>query len=221
MGLYSARFLPIIIFGCYFSIQLYENMLADYSRNKQQLIKQADDSFNVSLEQVKSIHSLFQYNSEVNDYLSGFHLTEADQVYQYLKNIRPIFSFSYSSNEAIKSIRLYRTVESVIPVYDEVMSIEEFPHPEIITRMEQLKINQGMWLAMDKVGETGFPYLAYYQRVYNAGYTKQLAILELVVDDRILASFLKVANSNSHVTPRIARNGRSSSVKAHIMTMNG
>jgi two-component system sensor histidine kinase YesM len=199
---------PVISFGYYFHNQLYDDMMNEYSQGKQKLVRQAAGSFDVSLEQVKSIHSLFQYNPQIIEYLNGNYVTEVEQVYNYLKDIRPVFSYVYRGNSGIKSIRLYKSVKSVLPVYGEMENIEQFPYPEIQQQLKLLKVNQGLWLKQDTTGSTGVPYIAYYQRLYNNGYTKELAIMEVIVDDTILSNFINTAKSNVNTDVMIVQDQR-------------
>lgn len=200
--------LPVIMFGFYFYGQLYQDMMGEYAQSKQRLVKQAAGSFEVSLEQVKSIHSLFQYNAQVTEYLNGEYVTEVDQVYHYLKDIRPIFTFANLGNKTIKSIRLYKSADVVLPVQNEVESLKDFPYPEVQSQLNELKLNQGLWHKQDQVGIAGVPYIGYYQRLYNNSYTKQLAILEIVVDDRMLGNFIDAAKANPSIQAMIVQDGK-------------
>ncbi|QMV42857.1 sensor histidine kinase [Cohnella cholangitidis] len=187
---------PVITFGYYFFNQIYDEMMNEYSRGKQELIRQAAGSFDVSIEQVKSVHSLFQYNQQVLEYLNGNYLTEADQVYNYLKDVRPAFSFAYLGNEAIRSIRLYKFDQSVLSVQGEVDDLNALPNPDILQRLKKLKVSQGVWQKQDATGSSGVPYFAYYQRLYNNSYSKQLAVMEVIVDDTILSNFMNTVKAS-------------------------
>ncbi|QJD81970.1 sensor histidine kinase [Cohnella herbarum] len=187
---------PVISFGYYFFNQIYDEMMNEYSRGKQELVRQAAGSFDVSLEQVKSVHSLFQYNQQVLEYLNGNYLTEVDQVYNYLKDVRPAFSFAYLGNEAIKSIRLYKTDYSVLAVQGEVDNLNALPNPKILQQLNQLKVSQGLWRKQDETGSSGVPYIAYYQRLYNNSYARQLAVMEVMVDDTILSNFMNTVKAS-------------------------
>ncbi|WP_256756952.1 sensor histidine kinase [Cohnella sp. WQ 127256] len=187
---------PFITFGFYFFNQIYDEMMEEYSRGKQELVRQAAGSFDVSLEQVKSVHSLFQYNQQVLEYLNGNYLAEVDQVYNYLKDVRPAFSFAYLGNEAIKSIRLFKSNPSVLAVAGEVDNLNTLSNPKILEQLKELKVSQGLWQKQEESGAAGIPYIAYYQRLYNNSYARQLAVMEVVVDDTILSNFMNTVKAS-------------------------
>src|SRR5690625_3693915 len=108
--------IPVILFSLYFYNQLYNELVNSYSVDKQNLINQSAKNMELSLTQVKTIYTLFQSNQAVIDYLSGRLKTDADQVYTYLKEIRPLFSYVYLGNESIESISLYKQNEGILPV---------------------------------------------------------------------------------------------------------
>jgi two-component system sensor histidine kinase YesM len=85
----------------------------------------------------------------------------------------------------------------VLSVQGEVDDLSELPNPEILQRLKQLKVNQGLWQKQDETGSTGVPYIAYYQRLYNNSYAKQLAVMEVIVEDTILSNFMNTVKAST------------------------
>lgn len=201
-------FAPIVLFGFFLYNQFYTDVMNDYAQGKQRLVDQAAGSLEVSLQQIESIYSLYQYNPLVVDFLNGRYLSEVDQVYYYLRDIRPVFSFAYSGNAAIRDILLYKTNPKLLPVIDELEPIESLHDAAISRRLDALRVNEGFWQAADTIGASRLPELTFYKKVYNNGYTKELAVLQATVGDAILADFFQALQAEQNAGVLLVRDGR-------------
>jgi len=186
--------LPLIGFSSIFYNEFYTNILKDYSESKQHLIEQAANSLEVSLAQAESIYNLFQYNPEVIDYVRGHYVSDADQVFNYLKSIRPVFNFAYSGNSSINAVRLYMNNEHVLPVANEVGYESDLKDPDVIARLQTLTISKGMWIVT--TGSTDkIPSMTYYQKIYDSTFSVELAVMEVNVKPNITKDFFNSISS--------------------------
>ncbi|WP_167355943.1 sensor histidine kinase [Paenibacillus oryzisoli] len=196
--------LPIIVFGFYLYNQFYMDVTTEFSEGKQKLIIQAGEGFRSSLNQVESIHDLFMNNQQLIDYLSGYNSSEQQSVYNYLKDIRPLFFYAQSHHKEISSIKLYKTMNEVHPVSGELEDLGQMDKKPL-GMLGNVKADKGVWVRSSGADTTELPNLSYYQRVYNNGYTKLLAVLEIVTNDSLLRNFLKAVDVNQNMQVQIAQ----------------
>ncbi|WEG11741.1 histidine kinase [Pullulanibacillus sp. KACC 23026] len=201
--------LPLLFFGVIMYNHLYNNILNTYTSGKQSLVNQAGTSFNVDLAQVNSIYSLFQYDPIVVDYLRGQYLTPSDQVYNYLKYIRPMFQFAHLGNPSIQSIKLYKKNLDILPVSGEIENLDSLHlSNKDSKKLNKLKNEQGMWIAKKHKNAKTPPYLFYYQKVYDETYSNEIAVLEVTFNQHIFNNLLKTVKGYKNVNVLIkAKNG--------------
>lgn len=204
LGYILLVFLPVVLFGSTFLYLSYNNVIDNISAGKQSLLNQAANSLTVSLTQVESTYPLFQNNPLVLDYLTGLYQSEGDQVYHFLKDVRPVFSFAYTANESVKKVRLYKTNKNIMPLSGEIENIESFPSKQVNKVIDDMAINKGSWIPL-KQEISNIPYISYYKKIYNDKYTQQLAILEVIVNDQILDNFIKSMDSKNKAAVIIVR----------------
>jgi len=200
--------LPVVLSGAYLYHQFNSNVVNDFSQAKQQLIVQASNSLKVSLTQVESIHSLFQHNSQMLEYLKGLYQTPGDYVYYFLKDIRPIFTFANNSNPLIKSVRLYKTKPAAMAVDKEISDIREEESQAARDVSQALKINQKRWMTQSS-DSSGLPELVFYQNLYNENYADRLGVLEIRANDRIIGDFLEAVVSGDGMGAIVLRENES------------
>ena len=177
--------LPIIVFGAYLYNQFYMDVMSEYSEGKQKLVIQAGEGFRSSLDQVESIHALFLNNQQMIDYLSGTYRSELQHVYNYLKDIRPLFIYAQLRDNEISSIKLYKTLPGIHTVRDELEDLGQMDEKPIAL-LNEVNVDEGVWLHRSGAETTALPGLSYYQRIYNNSYTKSLAVLEIVTNDSLM-----------------------------------
>jgi len=198
--------LPVVLSGYYTYNQFQTNIVNDFSQGKQQLIIQASNSLKVSLTQVESIHSLFQHNSQMLEYLKGLYQNDGDYVYYFLKDIRPLFFFANNSNPSIESVRLYKTKPSVMSVDGEINDINE-PDSKIAMEVSRsVKMNQKLWALSEQSDKSKVPNLVFYQNIYNENYSNRLGVLEINVNQRIIGDFLEAVDMNDETGILVVRN---------------
>ncbi|KRF10012.1 hypothetical protein ASG89_00210 [Paenibacillus sp. Soil766] len=198
--------LPIIVFGGYLYNQFYMDVTSEYSEGKQKLVIQAGEGFRSSLNQVESIHALFMNNQQLIDYLSGYNTSELQSVYNYLKDIRPLFIYAQSHHNEISSIKLYKTLHEVHAVNGELEDLNQLDKKPLAL-LNNVNVDKGVWLRRSGADTTVLPNLSYYQRVYNNSYTKPLAVLEIITNDSLLRNFLKAVDVNQNMQVLIVQGG--------------
>ncbi|WP_169834495.1 sensor histidine kinase [Paenibacillus donghaensis] len=209
LGYLMLVLLPILVFGVYLYNQFYMDVISEYSEGKQELVVQAGEGFRARLKQIESIHSQFQYNQQLIDYLSGLYPSELNQVYSYLKDIRPIYIYALTGNKGIASIKLYKTQQSVQSVAGELEDLSRMD-AKPIALLNAVNVDKGIWLlSSNPTGHesTRPPYLSYYQRIYNNSYTQSLAAMEITSDDSLIRNFLNAIDVNQNIQVLIMNNG--------------
>ncbi len=203
LGYLTCIFLPVVLSGYIFYTQFHTNIMANYIQGQQNLIVQASNSLKVGLTQVESIYSLFQYNTQVIEYLNGYYSSDLDYIYHFRKDIRPVFSLAQAGNPSIQSIRLYKLKDKVMEIPGEIDHPDDLRKNQVRPMLDRLRVNQGIWLPGEEA-DNEVPSITYYQNIYNSTYTVRLAILELVVDNTNINDFLKAVNVNDHSDAAIA-----------------
>lgn len=179
-------FIPIFILGLGLYRQVYAGMLDDYLKQKQQFLEQADVSLNIDLTRIEAVYNLFQYNTNVLEYLSGYYDTDAETVYSYVKYIRPLFDYISIGIPSIKDVRIYKTNPSILPQNSIIVNRDQMD--ETALDMQLLLPGQGLWIYRSRNVQAK-PELKYYQKIYDKDFNLTLGILEISVKDDILGSF--------------------------------
>jgi two-component system sensor histidine kinase YesM len=209
LGYLMLVLLPLLVFGVYLYNQFYMNVISEYAEGKQELVVQAGEGFRARLQQIESIHSQYQYNQQLIDYLSGQYSSELNQVYSYLKDIRPIYIYALTGNKEIASIKLYKTEQAVQAVAGELEDMERMD-AKPITLLNAVPAGQGVWLYVSDStgsGSAGIPQLSYYQRIFNNSYTQSLATMEIVADHSLIRNLFNAIDVNQSIHVQIIYGG--------------
>lgn len=220
LGYLMLVLLPILVFGIYLYNQFYMDVISEYSEGKQELAMQAGEGFRARLKQIESIHSQFQYNQQLIDYLSGLYPSELTQVYSYLKDIRPIYFYALLGNKEIASIKLYKTQQSLQKVAGELEDLNRLD-AKPIALLNAVNVDKGVWLLSSNPPDNksgGLPYLSYYQRIYNNSYTQSLATMEIIVDDSLIGNLLDAIDVNPNIHVQIVHNGEAIYYSGHELS---
>lgn len=204
LGYFLLVLLPIIVFGGYLYNQFYMDVMSEYSEGKQKLVIQAGEGLRSSMNQVESLHALLLNNQQLIDYLSGYNRTELQHVYNYLKDIRPLFKYAQSRDNGVSSIKLYKTLPEVHSVKGELEDLDQMDEKPLAL-LNKVNVDEGIWL--HRSGASALPSLSYYQYVYNNSYTKPLAVLEVITNDSLLQNFLKAVDVNQKMQVLIVQGG--------------
>jgi two-component system sensor histidine kinase YesM len=186
IGYFIIVFVPVIVFGLYYYNQLYASVIEEYAGGKQQIIEQAYSNLRMDLLQLESNYGLFQYNSNVIDYLNGVHQYEGEYVYFFQKHISPLLSYALSGNSNTKAIRIYKNNEHVFTVPELIMPRKDLPL-DLRTELGLLMPGRGKWFYnLSDLNEWS---LVYYQNMYAERFSKQVGVLTVEVDQRLIQGF--------------------------------
>ncbi|MEK0315076.1 sensor histidine kinase [Cohnella sp. 56] len=183
--------IPTVTFGAMYYRSLTSNVLYNYATSKQSNMEQASSTLKTNLTQLQTLSQLFEVNTNLIDYLNGNYTTDADRVYNFVKYIRPLFSYLYSGNPLIETIRLYKLPPEVPAIGPELLDVSELG--DIYGQIQIQPITEGLWINREQAGRLPRP--AYYVKLYNGDYSKEVGILEIDVNDRLLATFLQSLQS--------------------------
>ncbi len=192
LGYFILIFIPVIAFGLYYYNELYTSMLEEYASGKQQIIEQAYANLRIDLLQLESNYGLFQYNSNVIDYLSGVHQSDWEYVYAFQKHIHPLLSYALYGNSNIKHIRIYKDIEHVFTAPEYIIDRARLPE-ELQAELEQLLPGRGKWFHQLSASNEWF--FTYYQNMYADRFSKQVGVLAVEADDRLIHKFVETLSN--------------------------
>ena len=197
LGYIMLVFLPVVVSGFILYSQVRENTLNDFAQRKQELAIQAANGMEANALQIESIYKLFQYNSQIIDYLNGQYVSDLEYVYHFLKDIRPLFSFIYSGNPSAQSVQLFKLKKQVFSVDGEIDDLETSGGQDVKQLLNRREVSLGLWSLPQEADLASFPQLTYYRLVYNDNYTKPLAILRIKASPKIIGDYLDTVVADS------------------------
>lgn len=188
-------FIPVNIVGYLVYNQFYEDVLQEFSKERQQLMEQSHTHLQLKLAQTESVYELLQINSLILDYLQGFYGQDAERVYLFLRYVRPVFSYIQSGNPLIEQLSIYKYNEVVMPVYPEILAREELQMEEQF--LASIPPGQGRWL-VQYTDRHQVPELLFIQNIYNTTYTAQLGVMQVALKEDLIRDFLDSLDSTTN-----------------------
>lgn len=85
-------FIPVIVFGYLYYSQIYNNLTKQFVESRQKILEQAYANLKTDFTRIQSVQRMLQYNPYVTDYLDGIYQTDAENVYVFLRYIRPLYT---------------------------------------------------------------------------------------------------------------------------------
>lgn len=193
LGYFIIIFIPVIAFGLYYYNQLYENMIEEYTAGKQQIVEHSVSNLQRELLQAESTYQLFQYNRNIIEFLSTSFSRKADYYYNFMKVIRPLISFTLSTNSNINDIQIYVNDENMYPAPEIIYLKEQFP-TKLLTELEELYPGQGKWIVTRS--DNSIPRVEYYQKIYDHSFTKELGIISIQLKENFFGEFIESLSDN-------------------------
>ncbi|SEO32790.1 sensor histidine kinase [Paenibacillus sp. OV219] len=178
--------LPTLLIGSLYYKQLHNNAVKDYATNREYLIQQVGSTFLMNLSQIEMIHDMFQTNRTLSGLLSGNYTTASEQVYVYLKDLVPLFSFYKNSSTYIDRIRVYKMNPKVLDLGASIVDSASTIAPEV----DKLKLGEGYWLQQIVDKSSDALQLTYYKKLYNEDFTQEIGILEIRLKRNFVSSLL-------------------------------
>lgn len=176
--------IPFALFGYLFYTQLVDNVLEQYRSDQAQFAEQAYGNFETELSKIESVYPLFQNNTRLTDYLSGFFTTDWEMVYTYNREIRPTFSFMYISNPSIANIRIYKNDKDALQLEPDIVDRDVFEDERHAEAIGRLPPDQGLW-TYDANEATGRMDIHYTRKLYNDSFTRELGLLRITAEGEL------------------------------------
>lgn len=180
--------LPFLLFAVFIYMQLFDKLLTQYQLSNQQNIEQLAGNLDSTLGKIESLQSIYQNNAALIDYLRDEYTDDRDLIYFYLREISPAISFATLAEPSVQSLTIYPksqkrllTVNGFRPFYN---IYEKLSYDEI----NALRPSKGLWKKSVNAKEIS---LTYYQKIYNDTYTRDLGIIELAVEPKLLGDFMQ------------------------------
>ncbi|WP_199619332.1 sensor histidine kinase [Paenibacillus alkalitolerans] len=181
--------LPFLLFAVFIYYQLYDKLLTEYQLSNQQNLEQLAGNLGSGLGKIESLHSIYQNNVALRDFLRGEYTADRDLIYTYLKEISPAFSFAHLADPSIRSLTVYPKSQT------RLLSLPGFqPFDKIHEKLEQAEIEslrpaRGLWKRTAVNGNDLS--LAYYHKIYSETFTSDLGIIEMNVSPALIGGFLR------------------------------
>lgn len=187
---------PFSIFSILFYQEMNNNLLSQFLGSKEKFIEQASNSLQADLTKIESVYPLFQNNTSLTEYLNGAYRSDWEIVYNYKKEILPIFSFTYLGNKGIDMIHIYKKNTEVLSLNQDIVDEDKLPATVDKQRLQKLKPEEGLWV-LEQNKDSAVPGLRYYRKLYTDTYSKELGYLELVLNGEGLRQFMSLITNSS------------------------
>lgn len=190
LGYIMLIFIPVMAFGYHYYMQIHGSLTKQYAEGRQKILEQAYANMKMDFTRIESIHRVLQYNSYVTDYLDGVYDTELENVYSFIRYIRPLYTQALFANPEIDSLLIYTKSEDIFTITDHFVGWE-FLDPEIEESLSSLKPGSGLWVRVDP--DSLHSELIYYQHLYNTQFTEIIGLLEIRINDTFIKKFFEAA----------------------------
>ena len=172
--------IPLFLFLSLYYRQLMTNIAEGYSTVQRTKVMQATNAYLDKIGVIQSIPALFQQNLVFCNYADGQYIVDADRVYNYNAYVRPQINYTLRSYSILKDLNFYSlNPEFKIPPY---YFFTEWPlEREYLDRITKIPgVFDGLWIF--EINQERLDSITYYTRLYNANYSKQLAIVAICID---------------------------------------
>jgi len=179
--------IPSTLLGTFIYKRFYDSMLNEYVNQKQNILYEYYFSMEKDLAKIHDIYSLFQYNTNIIDYLDGNHNSNLDSVYIFSKYIKQLYGYAYSSMPYIKNINIYKNNEKAFTIPPLIVNKDTFDNDKVI--LDKLTVGKGEW-TVQKSDKGALPDIKYYQKIFNNDFDKELGILEVLPSAEIISNYI-------------------------------
>lgn len=184
---------PSALLGLFIYKEFYNNMIDEYIKQKQQILDKYYASMTNDLVKIQGVYSLFQFNTNVIDYLEGNYVSDVDSVYTYVKFIKPIYNYVYSSMPFIEDMKIYKSNGSVLSIPSTIVNIVTLDDAKIINDITSVN---GIW-SCKQADTDNLPKIKFYQKIYNNDFYKGIGVLEIQPNSAVLTNYLNNIKSLS------------------------
>ncbi len=180
--------LPTICIGMLYYRQIHNNALKDFANNREYFIQQFGSALTMNMSQIEMIHDIFQTNKVLSGLLAGKYRAESEQVYVYLRDLVPLFSFYKSNSFYIDQIRIYKTDPKVLSMGTSIIE----PDDSIPAEAIKLNVGEGYWL--QQMSTPSALQLTYYKKLYNDDFTKATGLMEIRLKFTFISSMFRTSD---------------------------
>lgn len=184
---------PSALLGLFIYKEFYNNMIDEHVKQKQQILDKYYSSMANDLGKIQGVYNLFQFNTNVIDYLEGYYVSDVESVYTYTKFIKPIYNYVYSSMPFIEDMKIYKSNGNVLSIPSTIVNIVTLDDAKIINDITSVN---GIWNCKP-TRENDIPEIKFYQKIYNNDFYKGIGILEIKPNSEVLINFLNNIKSLS------------------------
>ncbi|WP_164821694.1 sensor histidine kinase [Paenibacillus koleovorans] len=171
--------LPTLVLSLLFYNHLYQSAVEESERSRQQYLEQAQSEVAIDINELESVHSLFQQNTLVIQYLEKTYPSSSEEIYTFTEHVLPLFTYISASQSLIKSVRLYKKEEPMNPIFNMVYSYADLGGSD--PRIRELRAGEGLWIhRMEK----GVPSFRYYKKIHTRYYLKEAGMIEIVLNEK-------------------------------------
>jgi len=158
-----------------------------YVKNEMDALSISKKNFSTQLMQIEAVYQVFNSNGDLKNYLSAINEDIADEIYSYIKSIRPLYDYSLLSNPYINDIEIYNYSKHASTISKWIQPIEKFDVYRFnIT--DRHGIFKGIWQISGNEDKTLD--FSYYRNIYSTDYSRVLGIMKIRVDpSKIFNSF--------------------------------
>lgn len=187
--------IPTGFYSVYFYVQISNNILNMYMTSNQQVMEQSYSNLKEEISRIESMYQLFQYNNSLTDFLSGYYTDHSEEVYAYLKDIQPLFTYSRSSNSHIlEDITIYKYRKSLVNYQHYIINADLFPGDQDIAR--KITPDKGLWVFSLKDDKDS---IKYYKKFYNKNFYRELGFIQITIKSKELFDILNFVDDKKEL----------------------
>ena len=164
-------------------------MLTQYQLSNQQNIEQQSGNLDSTLGKIESLQSIYQNNAALIDYLRDEYTDDRELIYFFLREISPAISFATLAEPSVQSLTIYPKSQKRLLTVTGFRPFHDIYNKLTRDEISGLRPSKGLWKKSVSGKEIS---LTYYQKIYNDTFTRELGIIELLVEPKLLGTSCKV-----------------------------
>lgn len=155
----------------------YTALMQQHIQNEKGVLQSSVKNLNNRMNQIQEAARFAASNTTLTSYLKGDYSSSSEELYYYIRDIKPLISYLSVSDGAILDMRFHGTSQYQLNWNGQLDSQGTFTLPDDMTREIQTLI-RGVWYKTPDQADV----LTYYQDIYTQNYAAKLATLEITVD---------------------------------------
>lgn len=178
IGYFIIVLIPTVSITYAFYQENYTSLLQNHLANEQSALEATAQNLTIRMNQVMSLVMPLEKNSALISYLDGTHTSVSDSLYDYIREINPLFdSFSHKNDFSRFSVYIFRDYVLVIQKY--FLPFDTLQDGARILAETACSID-GLWRFEET--EDGHYRLVYYKALFNSNYASVTGLVRLETD---------------------------------------